>query len=384
MAVKHDLGAAGGPLAAFAAMGLFWGGFAALVPALKARAGLGDEAFGLAMLVSTCGAVLAMWAAPRAEARLGRAALPVLSLLMVSTFLLPGLSRGWWSFALAMTAAGAAAGLLDVVMNAQVAALEAARRRPLMNLAHGTYSIVYAAAAVLTGLAREAGASPQPVFTGLAAAALGCVALTLAAPRVRHPDSGSGAVPPLPGALVIAAGLVVLIGFLTEQAAEGWSALHLERNLGAGAAAGAIGPALLGATMGAGRLFGQGLARHVAPTGLLCGGALVAAAGALLAALAPTLALAYAGFAALGLGAALLVPMGFAFVAARVAPEARAAAIARLSMIGYLGFFLGPPMMGIVSGAVGLAAAFAVVALVLCLVPLALVPWMRRSARALA
>ena len=48
-------------------------------------------------------------------------------------------------------------------------------------------------------------------------------------------------------------------------------------------------------------------------------------------------------------------------------------------MIGYAGFFLGPPLMGLVSGGIGLAAAFAMVALILLLIPLALIPWMRRS-----
>ena len=38
--------------------------------------------------------------------------------------------------------------------------------------------------------------------------------------------------------------------------------------------------------------------------------------------------------------------------------------------------------MGLVSGGIGLAAAFAVVALILLLIPIALIPWMRRAGSA--
>lgn len=382
MGVADDLTASRGPLAAFAAMGLFWGGFAALVPDLKPQAGLSDEGFGLAMLVAAFGAVLAMWLAPRAEARLGHFALVGPALFMAAAFLLPGLAHGWTGFALAMALAAAGSGLLDVVMNARVAALEAARGRPLMNLNHGIYSLVYAGAAVATGLAREAGAAPLPVFTGLAAVALGLCAVMLGAPGTGTAEN-TGKPGPVPRwALIVPGGTIVLIGFLSEQAAEGWSALHLERNLGAGAAAGAIGPALLGLMMGIGRLGGQALAQRFAEPAVIRIGAGVAACGAALAATAPALWAAYAGFAILGLGASVVVPMAFAYVAARVGPERRAQAISRLSVIGYAGFFLGPPMMGGISGLTGLGAAFGAVALILAAIPLVMVPWMIRTATA--
>ncbi|MCR8546845.1 MFS transporter [Salipiger sp. P9] len=380
MTILKDLAASRGPAAAFAAMGLFWGGFAALVPDLKPQARLSDEGFGMAMLVATCGAVLAMWLAPRAEARLGRAALPVLALVMAAAFPLPGLAQSWTGFALAMAMAAAGSGLLDVVMNARVAALEAALGRPLMNLNHGLYSLVYAAAAVATGLARETGAAPLPVFSGLALVAVLLAGIMLTAPVATDgaEETKAGALPRW--GLILPGGTIVLIGFLAEQSAEGWSALHLERNLGAGAAAGAVGPALLGLTMGVGRLAGQALAQRFAEPTVIRAGALVAACGAALAGFAPGLWAAYAGFAVLGLGASVVVPMAFAFVAGRVGAERRAQAISRLSVIGYAGFFLGPPMMGGLSGLMGLATAFGAVALILAAIPAILVPWMKRGA----
>jgi MFS family permease len=380
MRIGQDILASRGPAAAFAAMGLYWGGFAALVPDLKPQAGLTDEGFGLAMLVSTCGAVAAMWAAPVADRHLGRAAMPLLGLATALAFLTPGLATGWWGFALGMALAGAAVGCLDVVMNARLAALEATRGRPLMNLNHGLYSFVYAGSALVTGVAREAGAAPLAVFSGLGLVTLALAVVMATAPLVQDHAARAAKAAVSAWPLVLPGGLIVMIGFLTEQAAEGWSALHLERNLGAGAAAGSMGPALLGFTMGMGRLFGQVLAHRFPEPAVIRTGAGVAAVGALMAGFAPAVWVAYAGFAVLGLGASVIVPMAFAFVAARVPAPQRARAISRLSVIGYAGFFLGPPLMGFLSGLFGLGAAFGTVAAILALIPAALVGWMRRGA----
>ncbi|WP_417724022.1 MFS transporter [Salipiger sp.] len=382
MRFLSDLAASRGPAAAFAALGLFWGGFAALVPALKPQAGLSDAGFGLAMLVSTCGAVLAMWLAPAVDARLGGRALPVLVAAMALAFLLPGLSTTGTAFALTMALAAAACGLLDVVMNARVADLEAAGRRPLMSLNHALYSLTYAASAIGTGLAREAGAGPFAVFATLSAVGLALIPLAVRAPlpQAEGAAPGHAAAGGRILALVLPAGLIVLIGFMAEQATEGWSALHLERNLGAGAAAGALGPALLGLTMGAGRLWGQSLARRLSEATLIRGGAIVSAIGALIAAASPTPALAYVGFATLGAGVSVVVPMAFARAGRQVPPNRRARAISRLSLIGYAGFFAGPPLMGFLSEAVGLGGAFVAIAALLLLIPAVLVPWMKAGA----
>ena len=90
--------------------------------------------------------------------------------------------------------------------------------------------------------------------------------------------------------------------------------------------------------------------------------------------------MAYAGFGVLGLGVSIICPMVFALVGRLCPPEARPAAISRAAVIGYTGFFLGPPMLGGISELAGLRAAFAVVALLLALSPLLLIPLRRASA----
>lgn len=365
------------PALAFAGMGAMWGSFAAFVPQIKQGLGAGDGAFGLALLCSAVGLVMSMWLAPLADARLKHWALPFASACLSLSFLLPGLAGGLVVFALAMAVVGMASGLTDVVMNARVSEIEARHDRSLMNLNHAMFSFAYAGSAFVTGFAREAGGTPPVVFAALCALAL-CATFWMRM-EVETVVELPGAAPPVfPIRIVFWGGAIVLVAFLAENATEGWSALHIERTLGGGAAEGAFGPAMLGLTMGVGRFAGQLVADRWRESVVIWWAAVVSALGAVLVAGAVSLAMAYVGFALLGLGISVLAPMGLALVGRRVAPNVRTRAIARTAVIGFLGFFIGPPAMGLLSETFSLRVSFGFVAVLLMLLPLMLLP-LRRS-----
>ena len=346
-------------IAAFAAMGVVWGSFAALLPDLKTMLGVDETRLGLLMFMTPVAAVCAMLLAPRAGAALGRVALPVSVTLMALAIALPGHASALWLFPLAMMCCGAATGLTDVLMNARVAALENERGLHLMNLTHAAYSFGYAGGAVATGGMRSMGWSPAWVMGTAALIALCFAVLTierdgrisgLMAPKGEK-AGGLGIVPIIGGAMV-------LIAFMTENAAENWSALHIEKTLGGSPAEGSAAPAALALTMGFARLVGQGIVARVNPFRLMRGGAVIAAIGALIAAAASTPAMAYAGFIVMGIGASVIAPTAFSLVGRYARPEARARAVARATLLGYFGYFFGPPLLGFLAGTFGLRAAF--------------------------
>jgi MFS family permease len=184
------------------------------------------------------------------------------------------------------------------------------------------------------------------------------------------------------GLIPVIGGGIVLIAFLTENAAENWSALHIEKTLGGSPEEGAMGPAALALTMGFARLAGQGIVQRVDPIRLLIGGALVSACGALGAAMATTPLMAYAGFIVMGIGSSVIAPTAFSMVGRLAEPQARARAVARATLLGYFGYFFGPPTLGFLAGAFGLRFAF-VFAAVMLLMVLILAPLMARQRRAI-
>jgi MFS family permease len=367
------------PLAAFAAMGICWGSFAAELPDLKAMLAVDEARLGLLILFTPIAAVMAMLLAPMVGHALGRVALTIATVAMALAFAVPGQAASVWLFPLAMMCCGAATGLTDVLMNARVSQLESERNLHLMNLTHAAYSFGYAGGAIAVGVMRSAGWPPSAVMGVVALTALAMALLTVERDGTIHglrrpKGAGAGHL----GWIPVIGGGIVLIAFLTENAAENWSALHIEQTLGGSPAEGAAGPAAIALTMGFARLAGQGLAGRVGPFRLLVGGALVSACGALVAATAISPTMAYAGFIVMGVGSSVISPTAFSLVGRLADPESRARAVARATLLGYFGYFFGPPMLGLIAGSFGLRYAF-VFAAVMLLAILILAPLMAKA-----
>jgi len=365
--IVSQIAASRGPMAAFVAMGVVWGAFMASMPDLKAGLGVSDGRLGQLLLAGSMMAITMMLLAPRLGGWLGRGVVPLGTLMMGLGVVLPAQAATPLLFAGALMVMGGATGALDVWMNARLSTIEAGRGMALMNLNHAVYSFAYAGAAGLTGLARAAGYTPVFIL-----GAAGLLVLVLAACSIERDGwidgfgrGAAGRVRLRLGMVPWLAGFVILVAFLTENAAEAWSALYIERDLGGGTGAGSAGPALLGLTMGVGRLAGQVVASRVADQVLLRGGLAVAALGSVLVIAANGVAMAYAGFMVLGFGVSVVVPTALSVAGRLSSPGQRSHAIARATVLGYLGFFLGPPVLGITAELAGLRFAYGLVALAL-------------------
>lgn len=386
MPILPTLIAARPALATFAAMGILWGSYAATLPDIKTMLEVDEAALGLLILGAPIAAVLAMLVAPATGVILGRFALPLASMAMALVFILPGqapLAGGMMlvAFAVAMAACGATTGTLDVLMNARVAAMENARGHSLMNLCHAAYSLGYAASAMASGAMRAADWPPgQVMLTAALIALLLGLASFEAEGRIDGLAKPKDGTSPALGRAAMIGGAIVMIAFLSENAAESWSALHIEQTLGGSPAQGALGPAAMALTMAIARLAGQSVIARISPLRLLTFGAVIAGIGALIAAAAINPAMAYAGFIVLGIGASVVAPTAFTLVGQMARPEARARAVARATLLGYFGYFFGPPLIGFIAASFGLRAAFGFAAVALLAIT-ALAPLMLRKAR---
>lgn len=366
-----------GPIAGFAALGVFWGGWAVLVPTVQLAVGASKGTLGLALLGIAVGALPPMLAFGRLIDRGLRRPLPLSLAALAGCGLLPALAGSTWTLGVALVAVGACSGLVDVAINNEVAGLEAATGRRRMQLAHGVYSLGVIGGAVVCGLLRQVGLGRLGIL-----AAIGGIVLAAAAANLRgrvfqvttcHKDEGAAESRGRfrPGRALLLLGLAAAAAFVVESGIENWSALFLQRTLGAGAAASAAGPASYATAMAAGRLAGQRITGRLADRTLLAGGALLSVAGLAAASLAPSVPVAAAAFFVGGAGVSVAAPIFFS-AAGRLAPAPeRAGAVAALTTVGYSGFLVGPPLVGGIAQAVGLRASFAALAGIALLLGLA-------------
>jgi predicted MFS family arabinose efflux permease len=351
-------------LLGFAGFGLFWGAWGAALPLIQSHAGASDSELGLALLCIGAGALVSMRPAGVLVDRLGPGLLPVLVVLFAGCAVLPAVVASPLALAGALLALGALSGAVDVGINAEAAHAEAAGR-PAMNLGHALFSAGVVGASLLVGGLRSLAAGALVVL-GTVAALLVVVALVLSRIAV---ERRRAAAPPRASLLHVPRPLLILgtlaaIAYLVENAWQSWSAVHLENTLDATPAVAALGPALFGASAAAGRLGGHGLTRRVSDRRLLAGGAVVGAAGTLLAALAGAPGVALVGIAVAGLGTSVCAPTLLGLAGRLAAPEQRASAVSAVTTLAYAGFLVGPAAVGMVAGAASLPTALAGVAAV--------------------
>ncbi|MGW5187804.1 MFS transporter [Kribbella sp. NPDC004138] len=361
------------PVAGFAAFGLFWGAWGAILPAIRTGAGVSDGELGVALLMIGLGALLSMRLTGYLIDRYGGMVLPVVMVLFALCGVLPALAGSVVSLSAALLLLGATSGATDVAINAAGSHAEAGTGRPVMNLAHGMFSVAVVVASLGTAGLRAAGVGALPVLGGAAALIVVTAVVVLAPGATRTvrttPNEERARLQPV----LLVLGALCALAYLVENAWQSWSAVHLDTSLDAPAGLASIAPAVFAAAAATGRFAGNALLKRIQPVPLLVAGGVVAAIGTLVAAAAGNPWTALAGIGIAGLGTSVCAPTIIGMAGAWAGPERRAGAIAVVTTIAYLGFLVGPAAVGALSSAWSLPTALASVA-VLAVVVAALAP----------
>lgn len=155
-----------------------------------------------------------------------------------------------------------------------------------------------------------------------------------------------------------------------------WSAIFLASALGADEATAALGYAAFSAAMVATRLAGSALIARLGASRAMSVSGVMALAGVATLLAAPGPGIALTGFAMLGVGYALVMPLAFSRAAAHGRPSP-GTAIAAVATLGYGGMLLGPPVIGFLAAAFSLRDAMLALA-VLAAAMIALAPRLGR------
>jgi HAD superfamily hydrolase (TIGR01509 family) len=360
----------------FFADGLVVGSWAARIPAVQRQAELTSAELGLALFAMALGALVSMPLAGWLGDRIGSRVVTVAALLGGSVSLVgASFATGLGALAVALLGFGAAFGALNVAGNAQGIALERLYGRPILSSFHAAFSAGGLAGAGLGALAAGAGVAPRAHFGALALALLSGA---LVAGRALLPPATCRTPTPIlarPPRGLLLLGAAAFFTLLAEGAAVDWSAVYLSHSLEATAVAAALGYAAFSLAMAASRTVGDRLHARFGPVVLVRSGGVLAATGIALALVVGSIPTALVGFAAMGAGLGVVVPV--LFRAAGSTPGVTAGAgIAAVSTIGWLGFLAGPPTIGLAADAVGLRTALGIV-----VASIAIVALLGRSAR---
>jgi MFS family permease len=353
----------------FFALGATAASWASRLPAIKDGLHLSPGLLGVVLLGPAIGSLLAMPLAGRLLRQVSPRRVVQLAFVPLAVLLpLAGVAGSPWQLFANLAAWGAAAGVVDVAMNTEAAALQDRLGRRVMSRFHGTYSAGGLAGAGVGALAAATGVEVTTHLL-MAASVVLVAGLTAsqrfaATPGSSDPSSGSAGGETRgirPWWTLVALSAVAFGCFLAEGAANDWSAVYLHSSLGAPSGLAAIAYSLFSAAMMAGRLSGDRLADRWGAAHLMRLSAGVAAVGFGIALVVSGIAAGLAGFTLLGLGLSFVVPL--VFTAASQFGQA-GPSLAVVAGAGYAGFLVGPALIGGLADAVGLPPALGVVAAV--------------------
>jgi MFS family permease len=347
----------------FAVHGCVTGSFAARIPWIAAHVGVGVGGLGVALLMPAIGALLAMPFSGRLAYRFALRPLVAVSIAAYcGALVLPALPTSLALLCVVLLVSGAAAGLADMAMNAEGVLVERLYGHSVMSSFHGFWSLGVLAGAAVSALASHAGVDARLQFA-VEAAALAALGVEAARLLLDEPRSGEALAPPrfaLPTRPVLLIGLVGLCAVFGEQAGTDWSAVYIRNELGGSASVAALAVSAFAVTMAAARLTGDRVIRRIGAVASVRLSGACAVAGAVAIVLAPGLAAGLAGFALLGIGVALVVPIVFA-AAGRVGPHP-GRSIAGVAGVAYASGLVAPGVIGGIAAASSLTTSFCLVA----------------------
>ncbi|MGZ3145487.1 MFS transporter [Lentzea chajnantorensis] len=336
----------------FALNGFLLGMWIVHIPTVERRVGIDHAELGRLLLVLGLGAFIGMRAGGWLTDRFGaRTVTPLAGVLCSAAVVLPGLSTGELALAAALLAFGFGNGVLDMAMNGHAVVVEREYARPVMSAFHATWSLGGVAASLVG--ARTLSWELSPDTTLAVVAVVGVVVSLVTAPALSHgattiPHEGDEDQPrtkkKVPLRIWVMAGLAFMV-MLSEGVANDWSVLHLQDVLGAEPQIAALAYGAFATTMTVGRLLADRVTAKIGPMAVLRWGAVIAAAGLLLAAFAPWTGLAIAGWAVAGAGLSGTVPQLFS-AAGHADPSSAAVNMSRVAGLGYIGVLAGPAVIG--------------------------------------
>ena len=343
------------------------GAWTARIPTIKHGLGLSDAQLSIALLALAAGGLTGMQVVGRLVDRYGSTRVMTATATALGPLLIPtAYATNVVRLTVALFLFGTVQGTLNVAMNANAVHCERAYGRRIMSSCHAVYSIGGFLGAAIGAVFAHANLSPRVTFM-LVASATSLIALLAArwalptaaqAGRSRRP-AGVGRTrrgstsPGRTSQRVLLLGGLVFCALIGEGAAADWASVYVHDSLRGSTATAAYAFAGFSLMMTAGRLSGDRLATRLGPVTLVRICAIVACTGLATGVLIGRPAAAIAGFGLLGAGLSCIVPQVYS-VAGTLNPTRAGRDLARVAMMGYLGFLLGPVLIGLTATHLGL------------------------------
>ncbi|MGZ3872617.1 MAG: MFS transporter [Mucilaginibacter sp.] len=367
-ATKRTLRIAVGLL--FFMAGLCFSSWASRIATIQQTMGLTDAALGAVLFSLPVGLMCSLPFSGWVITRIGSKKLLLAAILVYGICLITlGLAQNTFQLVICLVCFGFSSNAVNIAVNTQAVATERLYSKPIMASFHGLWSLAgFTGAGIGTIMIANRIEPFHHFIVVLIILAIGVII----ASRYLYDDSGlpknestvsipfreriSLVVP------LITLGSIAFCSMICEGAMFDWSVVYFKKVVAAPIALQGAGFTAFMFTMAGGRFIADWFAHRFGLKRTLQVSGSLTASGLMVALLFPYFYTAMAGFLLVGAGVSSVVPMVYS-AAGRSKTMSAGVALAAVSTIGFIGFLIGPPIIGFIAGLATLRASFAFIAI---------------------
>ena len=344
--------------------GLTYSSWACRIHDIKAAFSLNNAALGGVLFALPVGLMVSLPVSGWLVTRIGSGKVLISAGLLFPLMLVTiGLAPGIWQLVLLLFCFGFMNNVFEISMNTQAVGIEALYGRSIMASFHGLWSLAGFAG---VGIGTIAISLDMPVLPHFLLICAICWLLVLFSYKYLLPeDEKQDDAQPLfakPDSSILKLGLIAFSSLVTEGTMFDWSGIYFQKVVAVPEHLTTAGYIAFMSTMAGGRFIADRFVTRLGTKRVLQISGIMTTSGLLIAICLPYLVTATIGFLLVGFGVSSVVPLVLA-LAGKSKTMAPGVAIAAVSTVGFLGFLLGPPMIGFISEATSLRWSFAIIAL---------------------
>lgn len=343
--------------------GLCFASWASRIPDIKSALQLSDGAMGTVLFALPAGQLITMpfsgfLADKYGSKKIMHFAPPLYALAMVML----SLAGSPVQLALALFVFGVTGNISNISINTQAVVAEKMYRKPIMASFHGSWSLAGFAGAIIGLLMGAVRLSPTYHFLIISALS---ISSTLINSAYLLTETGIQQEKrkffPRPDGFLLSLGVIGFFAMSCEGAMFDWSGVYFKDIVGATGGWVSLGYACFMVMMTGGRFVGNKLTATFGKKKIMQINGVLIASGLIIAVIFPYIPTAAFGFLLVGLGVSTNIPNVFSLAGSHKTMST-STALASISSISYLGFLVGPPIIGYISEVFNLRISYLLIA----------------------
>jgi MFS family permease len=349
----------------FFVQGLSFAAWASRIPDIKNLLHLTEGGLGTVLLALPIGLMASLPISGWMVTHYGSKKMVLIgAVLYASTLTFIGFVTRTEQLVIALFAFGLWGNLTNIAINTQAVAVEQVYGKSIMASFHGLWSLAGFVSAMIGSLFIQVDIPPRIHFLIIAVIAFAII-LTAYKHTMDDGEKNNNESQPMfvkPDRDLLLLGLIGFCAMVCEGAMFDWSGVYFQEAVKVPATMTTLGYVAFMGTMTGGRFAGDWLANRIGRKKMLQLSGLLMGTGLAISVTFPYLVPATFGFLLVGFGVSSVVPLVYS-AAGRSTTMSAGMALAAVSSISFIGFLIGPPLIGIVAQFADLRWSFAIVGL---------------------